>query len=397
MDPIDFDVQPDPFHAKIEALTGRGLRRTLRTVASACGPTIRLEGRTVVLLASNDYLGLTTHPRLKQASLDAIQQYGVGAGASRLISGTLPPHTLLEQRLAQFKQTEAALVFGSGYLANLGLLPALIAKNGTIYADRLCHASLIEACRLTGAALRVYHHADPDHLIRLLGQRRSRHPAVIVTDGVFSMDGDIAPLPALVQIAQSYNATLLIDDAHGTGVMGTFGHGTLEHCAVSERVLFHMGTLSKALGTSGGFVVGPMSLIQFLINTAKSFIYTTAPPPATMAAAIAAIDVIEQEPDRRARLWDNREHFYRKLLAAGFRTTATVTPIIPILIGDPNRAKHLADRLLELGVYAPAIRPPTVPKGASRIRCTVTSEHTREQLDLALNALTQAATELHLL
>ncbi|MCI0568733.1 MAG: 8-amino-7-oxononanoate synthase, partial [Acidobacteria bacterium] len=342
----------------------------------------------------NDYLGLATHDRLKQAAITAIERFGTGAGASRLISGTLPPHVELEAALARFKGTEASLLFGSGYLANIGLIPALIESGGLILADRLCHASLIDACRLSGATFRVFRHRDVAHLRQLLEKRGASQRTLIVTDGVFSMDGDLAPLPDLLALAERYEAQLLVDDAHGTGAMGPQGRGTLEHFDLEGRLPFHMGTLSKALGGSGAYVVGPASLIHYLVNRARSFIYTTAPPPATAAAAQAALEVLSKEPGRRTRLWDNRRQLAEGLLALGFSLTDTASPIVPVLIGDPARASQMAERLLQLGVYAPAIRPPTVPRNGSRIRTTVTSEHSPEQLDQVLAAFRQAGRDM---
>ena len=385
------------FEDRLRELDAQHLRRRLRLVESEPGPVTTVEGRRVILMASNDYLGLATHPLLKRAAIEATTRFGVGSGASRLVSGTLPPHRDLESALARFKGTEAALAFGSGYLANVGLIPSLIGSGGLIVADRLCHASLIDGCRLSGADLRVFRHRDLTQLDSLLARRSQRRDTLIVTDGVFSMDGDLAPLPELVALAERYAARLLVDDAHGTGVMGAHGRGTLEHFGLEGRIPFHMGTLGKALGTSGAYVAGPQSLIDYLLNTARSFIYSTAPPPGTAAASVAALELLQAEPERRARLWDNRNYFHTGLKALGFRLADSQSPIIPVLIGEPRHALALAERLLELGVYAPAIRPPTVPKETSRIRTTVSSEHTREQLDAVLGAFRQAGQELRLI
>ena len=385
------------FDDRLHQLEARHQLRRTRLVESGPGCMVTLEGRQVILMASNDYLGLATDARLKQAAISATERFGVGAGASRLISGTLRPHQDLEAALAKFKGTEAALIFGSGYLANIGLIPALIGSEGLILADRLCHASLIDGCRLSGAELRVFRHRDTTQLASILARRTPRRHTLIVTDGVFSMDGDLAPLPELISLAERHGAGLLVDDAHGTGVLGAQGRGTLEHFGVEERQPFHMGTLSKALGTSGAYVAGPESLIRYLVSTARSFIYTTAPPPATAAAALAALQIIQTEPERRARLWANRDRFYSDLQAMGYRLAESRSPIIPVLIGETEKTLALADRLLELGVYAPAIRPPTVPKGTSRIRTTVTSEHTTEHLNIVLAAFRQAGREFGLI
>lgn len=385
------------FEDDLAQLAARHLLRRLRQAESAPGPVSTIEGRPVILMAANDYLGLATHPALRRAAIAAIERFGVGSGASRLISGTLPPHTELEAELARFKGTDASLVFGSGYLANIGLIPALAGAGGLILADRLCHASLIDGCRLSGADLRIFRHRDVAHVEQLLMQRKVRRATLIVTDGVFSMDGDLAPLPDLLALAERYDARLLVDDAHGTGVMGKTGRGTLEHFEVEARLPFHMGTLSKALGGSGAYVAGPTTLIHYLVNHARSFIYTTAPPPASAAAAQAALAVIRNEPERRTRLWANRQRWVEGLAGLGYRIADTASPIVPVLIGEADQAVQLADRLLQLGVFAPAIRPPTVPDGTSRIRTTVSSEHRPEHLTQALAAFRQAGQALRLI
>ncbi|HSA61456.1 MAG TPA: 8-amino-7-oxononanoate synthase [Nitrospiraceae bacterium] len=374
------------FRTHLQELAGKSLTRRLRALGSGTGPTVLFEGRRVILLSSNDYLGLATHPDVVQAAVRATELYGAGAGASRLVCGTLPPHEHLESALAAFKQTESALLFGSGYLANLGTIPCMVGQGGLILADRLCHASLIDGCRLSGADFRVFRHGDSAHVESLLKRRRSTRPTLIVTDGLFSMDGDLAPLPELVSLAAQHNATLYVDDAHGTGIMGSSGRGTIEHFGLERKVPFHMGTLGKALGSSGAYVVGPRDIIDYLINTSRPFIFTTAPPPGTAAAADAALGVVQREPERRARLWANRRRLFDGLRQLGFRMTPTVSPILPILIGDAAKTLAFAERLLAHGVYAPAIRPPTVPDETSRIRVTVTSEHSADQIDEALRA-----------
>lgn len=384
------------FRTRLQQLADQSLKRRLHTLDSATGPTIRLAGRTVLLLASNDYLGLATHPDVIQAAVQATERYGTGAGASRLVCGTLPPHAELEQALAIFKHTPSALVFGSGYLANLGVIPSLITRGGLIFADRLCHASLIDGARLSGADLRIYRHRDLNHLESLLKRTTSGRPLLIVTDGLFSMDGDLSPLPELATLAERFGATLYVDDAHGTGIMGRSGRGTLEHFGVESRIPFHMGTLGKALGSSGAYIAGPTDMIQYLINTSRPFMFTTAPPPSAAAAARAALTVLQQDPSRRARLWRNRDHLFAGLTRLGFHLTESVSPILPILIGQADKALAFAEQLLAHGVYAPAIRPPTVPDGSSRIRVTVTAEHSPEQIELALSAFERAGQSAHL-
>ena len=356
-----------------------------------------LGNRRVILLSSNNYLGLSTHPAVVEAAVAATRQYGAGSGASRLVCGTLPPHEELETALARFKGTEAALTFAAGYLANISVIPALIGKDGLILADRLCHASLIDGCRLSGATFRVYHHRDMDHLEQLLARRPSAKSTLIVTDGLFSMDGDIAPLMDIALLAEQYEAAVFVDDAHGTGILGRTGRGTLEHCDVESRMPYHMGTLSKALGSAGAYLVGSAAFIAYLVNTCRAFTYTTAPPPASAAAGTAALRVIEQEPERRARLWHNRERLAQGLRGLGFQLNASESPIMPIIVGDPDRAVNLAQALLMSGVYAPAIRPPTVPPATSRLRLTITSEHKAEHIDHALAALEQAGRALNMI
>jgi len=375
---------------RLHELAAQHLTRHITPLHSGVGPVVEMAGRRILLLASNDYLGLATHPEVVQSAIEATQRFGTGAGAARLISGSLPPHQELESVLAQFKGTEAALTFSSGYLANIGTIPALIGRGGLILADRLCHASLIDGCRLSAADFRVYRHNDTDHLQSLLSTRRKSRRTLIVTDGLFSMDGDLAPLPELWRLAQNYEAELYIDDAHGTGVMGLHGRGTAEHFGLDADLPFQMGTLGKAFGSSGAYLAGSSTLIHYLINTSRSFIFTTAPTPSSAAAVTAALRVMQREPERRARLWANRERLFSGLMQMGFRLSRSVSPIMPILVGNAETAISFAEHLFTEGVYAPAIRPPTVPDNTSRIRVTVTSEHTSNHIDHALTAFQRA-------
>jgi glycine C-acetyltransferase/8-amino-7-oxononanoate synthase len=378
------------FEDYLAELAAKHLTRRLLPLESGTGPVVRLGGRDVLLFASNDYLGLAGHPEVVAAAVRATQTYGAGSGAARLVSGSLPPHQQLEQALALFKRTESALTFGSGYLANTGAIPALIGRGGLILADRLCHASLIDGCRLSGADLRIYRHNDMEHLAALLDKRRKARRTLIVTDGVFSMDGDLAPLPDLATLAQSYDADLYVDDAHGTGVMGADGRGTVEHFALETRIPLRMGTLGKALGSSGAFIAGPEPSIRYLLHRCRSFMFATAPPPASAAAAVAALQIVEREPERRRRLWDNRERLFTGFRRLGFALAPTVTPILPIVVGRAETAMRLSEELLADGVFAPAVRPPTVPAETSRIRVTVTSEHTAADIDHALTVFERA-------
>ena len=385
------------FEQEIKHLETRHLRRQLRIVESPSDTVITIDGRRFIAMASNNYLGLANHPAVNRAAIEAIEQWGVGAGAARLISGSMTPHHQLEQDLAQFKQVEAALTFGTGYTTNLGLIPALIDRDGLILADRYCHASLIEACRLAKAKLRVFHHNDVEHLEKLLKKRERACPTLVVTEGVFSMDGDLAPLPELLTLCQQHEATLVIDDAHGTGVMGKNGRGTVEHFGMKPQDLIQMGTLSKAIGTSGGYVAGPAALKEYLINTSKAFIYTTASPPAIAAGVSAAIRIIQHEPARRERLWNNRNALHAALTDLGFQLTNSQSPILPVIVKSQETALEMSQALYEAGVYVPAIRPPTVPKDSSRLRLTVSSEHTQEQLENVVRSLREAGQTLRVI
>ena len=378
------------FEDYLEELAAKHLTRRLLPLESGTGPVVRIAGRDVLLFASNDYLGLAGHPEVVAAAVHATETYGAGSGAARLVSGSLPPHQQLEQALAQFKGAASALTFGSGYLANVGAIPALVDRGGLILADRLCHASLIDGCRLSGADVRIYRHNDMEHLAALLAKRRAGRQTLIVTDGVFSMDGDLAPLPELATLAHSYEAHLYVDDAHGTGVMGAHGRGTVEHYGVEARIPLHMGTLGKALGSSGAFIAGPDPSIQYLLHRCRSFMFGTAPTPGSAAAAVAALQIVVREPERRRRLWDNRERLCAGFRRLGFTLAPTASPIIPILIGRAETALRFAEQLLANDIFAPAIRPPTVPAETSRIRVTVTSEHAAAHIDQALVAFERA-------
>ena len=386
------------FREELERLKQRGLYRFLRRVDSEQGPHVVINGRSCILLAGNNYLGLANHPDVRQAAIEAIQQYGVGSGASRLISGNMALHQELETRLARFKGTRAALVFSTGYMANLSILSCLVPENGLILLDRLCHASLIDGARLSGRRYRIYSHRDLDKLEQLLKKKPRHNSALIVTEGIFSMEGDIAPLPQLLYLARQYGARILVDEAHATGVLGRHGRGTLEHFGLdsSSEELLQMGTLGKAIGAFGAFVVGNDDMIEYLINKARAFIYTTALPPAVCAAAIAALDLIEKEPERRTQLWQNRNVLHQGLQNLGFDTLNSETPILPILITESDKAMELSEILFEHGIYAPAIRPPTVPKRTSRIRMTVMTDHTPSDLNRVLEVLEKAKTTLSL-
>jgi len=352
-----------------------------------------MNNRELLLLCSNDYLGLANHPALRQAALQAMERYGFGAGASRLVSGTSELHQALENRLALFKGTEAALVFNSGYAANTGIIPAIVGIGDLILSDSLNHASIVDGCRLSKAQVKVYPHKDSVQVETLLKNNRQARRKLIVTDGVFSMDGDIAALPDLVYLSEKYGAILMVDDAHGTGVLGQTGKGTVEHFGLSGRVHVQMGTLGKALGSFGAYAAGSKELSDFLINCSRSFIYSTALPSSVCAASLAAIDLLEQEPERRERLWNNRNQFAHGLRSIGISTGTSETPIVPLIIGDSGRALKAAEKLFEYGVYATAIRPPTVPADAARIRTTVSAAHSNVDIDSALDIFSRLQKE----
>jgi len=369
----------DLFAEQLQALRARSLDRHLREIESGQGSTIDLGGKRLINFSSSDYLGLANEPRLREAAIAAINQYGVGAGASRLVSGTQSPHLRLESALAKWKETPAALCFSSGYAAALGTLPALATKSDVILLDKLCHASLIDGAKLSGATLRVFPH---NHLAKLkshLEWARRTHPKgriLIVTESVFSMDGDRAPLPDLVDLKREFSALLLLDEAHAVGIIGPNGRGLAAAGNLSEYVDVQMGTLSKAFGASGGYICGARSLIEWLINRARSFIFSTAPPPALAAAALAALDFISsaEGEDRRHILWRNIEILRERLsLDSG-------SAIFPWMVGDEQAALELATDLQAEGFFVPAIRYPTVAKGAARLRITVTAVHTAEQI-----------------
>ena len=373
------------FKQDLSGLEQQHLLRRLTIVDSYDGPRVVINGKSILLMCSNDYLGLAGHPALRDAARIAMDQYGFGAGGSRLVSGTSALHHELEQRLAAFKGTEAALVFNSGYAANTGIIPAITQKGDVILSDCRNHASIVDGCRLSKAERTVYRHNDMNHVEYILKESRDARLKLIVTDGVFSMDGDIAPLPELALLAEKYGAILMVDDAHGTGVLGKTGKGTVEHFGLSRGVHIQMGTLGKALGSFGAYVAGNRDLIDFLVNHARSFIYSTALPPSVCAASIAAIDLVEKEPMHREKLWRNRERFVSGLTSLGFNIGDSVTPIVPILIGDSEQACKAGDKLIEYGVYATAIRPPTVRPGTARIRATVTASHSDQDIDAALD------------
>ncbi|MCD4824449.1 MAG: 8-amino-7-oxononanoate synthase [Phycisphaerae bacterium] len=374
--------------ARLDELAKRDLLRSPRELSSAAGERVTIAGRDVLCLCSNDYLGLANDPAVRAAAVEAIERWGVGSGASRLISGTMSPHVELERALADFKGTEAAVVTPAGWMANHAAVTTLVGPGDLILADKLNHASILVAATASGARLRTYHHCDTQRLETLLRRHRASHRrCLIVTDSLFSMDGDLAPLREIVRIKQQYDAQLLIDEAHATGVLGSGGQGAGELLGVEGQIDVTVGTLSKAIGTAGGFVAGPDVLIRMIRNTAKSYIYTTAPPPAICAAALAALKIIQTQPQRREKLLQLAADFRDGLHAAGMDTRGSVSQIIPVVVGSAGEAVSLSEMLLEEGFFIPAIRPPTVPPATSRLRISLSASHHAADLERLVNIL----------
>jgi len=383
---------------QLEAWRNAGTYQRLRILESPTAAESTFDGRDVINLASNNYLGLTTHPKLIQAALDAVRDFGVGSGAVRTISGTMSLHMQLEERIARFKNVEACVVFQSGFAANAGTVSAILSPDDHIISDELNHASIIDGCRLSKAKIHVFPHKDASAAGRILQELTSSSDRkLLITDGVFSMDGDIGPLPSLVEVAERYGAIMMVDDAHASGVLGRAGRGTVDHFNLHGRVHIQVGTLSKAIGVLGGYVCGSRDLIEFLYHRARPFLFSTSHPPAVAAACLAAFDVLEQEPERIQSLWDNTKYFKQNLISAGFDTGKSETPITPIMVGDAKTAHHLSASLFEEGVLATGIGFPTVPEGKARVRTIVTATHTRDQLDRALDILTRVGRRMGLL
>ena len=372
---------------ELQDLKNSSLYRTLKSVAGEQGPVLTVDGREVLNFSSNNYLGIANHPDLAAAAKQAIDRYGCGSGASRLISGNMVLHEELECKLAEFKGTEAALVFNSGFQANTGLLSTLAGEGDVIFSDALNHASIIDGCRLSRATTVVYAHCDLDRLEQELKGAANCRRRLIVTESIFSMDGDEAPLAGIVDLAEKHGAMVMVDEAHATGLFGAAGAGVVAKLGLGDRVLVQMGTLGKALGGFGAYVAGSGVLRELLINRCRSFIFTTSLPPAVMAMAIAAIDLVKREPERRETLWNHFRSMTEGLRALGFEVGASSSPILPVIIGDADACMRYSERLLERGVFDQGIRPPTVPPGTSRLRITLMATHTRLHIDRALKVL----------
>src|SRR6188508_2527324 len=397
--------RPDPLHFledEVAALKERHLYRRLRVMSSAQGPIVSVDDRRLVSLSSNDYLGLTHHPRLREAVLEAVREFGVGSGAVRTIAGTMTMHQELEAELAAFKGTEAVLTFQSGFTANTGVIPTITGETDLIVSDALNHASIIDGMRLSKAPRKVYPHADVDALREVLREAvAGGRPGggewrliLVVTDGVFSMDGDIAPLPGIVEAAEEFGAAVMVDDAHASGVLGRNGRGSVDHFGLHGRVPIQVGTLSKAVGALGGYVAGSEALREILTQRSRPFLFSTSHPPAVVAACREAIKVMQEEPELLERLWTNTRRFKSDLGRLGFDTGRSETPITPVMMGDPETAMRFSDRLMGEGVFAQPVVFPTVALDQSRIRTIVTAAHAREQLDMALAAFSAVGREL---
>ena len=370
-----------------------------RTLSSPQGGRIILDGREVINMASNNYLGLANHPDVVAAAKDAIDKFGVATTASRNICGNYTVHDELEEKLAKFKNVEAVLVFNCGVSANSALIPVLVGKGDIIYSDELNHGSIIDGCRLSGAKITVYRHMDTAHLEELMeADKNTDCKKIIVTDTVFSMDGDLAPLPVLADLADKYGVELVVDDAHGDGVMGPGGRGTVDHFGLRDRIKYETGSLSKAFGSAGGFVAAPKEFIERFRPIARSFIFTASPmAPCLTAAAAKSTDIMMESDALWQKLWDNRNYFAEKLDKLGLNTGSSVTPVIPIIVGDAEKAQALSKMMYEKGVYAQALQFPMVPRGTARLRTIISADHTKEDLDQVLAAVEECAKELGLI
>jgi glycine C-acetyltransferase len=378
----------------LEQLKAQGLYRRLRVLEDEQRAHTTFDGRSVVNLSSNNYLGLTTHPKLREKALEAIERYGVGTGSVRTIAGTMSLHVELERRLAEFKHTEATVVFQSGFTANAGTVSAILTKEDVVISDELNHASIIDGCRLSRAAIKVFPHRDVDAARKILRELPAGQRKLLITDGVFSMDGDLGPLPDLCAVAEEYGAIMMVDDAHASGVFGKNGRGTVDHFGMHGRVDVQVGTLSKAIGALGGYVAGSAAFIDFLHHRARPFLFSTSHPPSVAATCLAALDVLLEEPQIIDRLWENTRFFKNGLVDLGFNTGTSESPITPVMVGDGALCMKLSDRLFQEGVFAQGIAFPTVAKDKARVRTIVTATHTRDELQFALDRFAAVGREL---
>ncbi|QDQ02597.1 8-amino-7-oxononanoate synthase [Lysinibacillus fusiformis] len=382
------------FQQELQLIEEKGLKRKLRSFSTGNESEVMMNGKKFLLFSSNNYLGLATDSRVKKKASGGIKKYGTGTGGSRLTTGNFVIHEQLESEIAVLKETEAAIVFSSGFLANIGVISSVMKEGDIIFSDAWNHASIIDGCRLSKANTIVYEHADMEDLERKLKQSHGNGKKLIVTDGVFSMDGDIAPLPEIVALAKEYNANIMVDDAHATGVLGNEGRGTADYFGLKDEIDFIVGTLSKAIGAEGGFVATSSLAKQYLLNTARSFIFQTGLSPSAIEAAREGILIIQNEPERRIQLLNNAQYLRLKLGEYGFVIGQGDTPIISLLVGNSHKAMQFSEKLMDEGIFIPAIRPPTVPKGSSRLRITVMATHTMEQLDMVINKIKKIGKEI---
>jgi glycine C-acetyltransferase len=393
-------VRADPLQylsSELVSLREQGVYRNLRVLDGEQRAHTSVDHRSVVNLSSNNYLGLTTHPRLRAAAAEALRALGVGTGSVRPIAGTMEIHMELERRLAVFKRTEAAVVFQSGFTANAGTVSSVLTRDDAIISDELNHASIIDGARLSRATIKVFPHRDVDAARRVVAELPRQQRKLLISDGVFSMDGDLGALPGLCDLADEFGCIMMVDDAHASGVFGTNGRGTIDHFGLHGRVDIQVGTLSKAIGALGGYVAGSRALIEFLFHRARPFLFSTSHPPSVAATCIAALDVLETEPQWMQQLWDNTHFFKAGLQTLGFDTGISESPITPVVVGDAALAMTLSDRLFDEGVFAQGIGFPTVPRGKARVRTIVTATHTREELQFALDSFSKVGTELGIL
>src|SRR3954463_14760650 len=387
---------------QMNELKQKGTHFKLRVLEDEQAPECTVDGKHVINLASNNYLGLTTHPKLREAAIAAIEQYGVGSGAVRTVSGTMSIHMQLEEKIARFKNTEACVVFQSGFAANAGTVSSVLGKDDVIISDELNHASIIDGCRLSKAAIKVFPHKDAGAARKILESLPANQRKLLITDGVFSMDGDLGALPELCALAEEFGCIMMVDDAHASGVFGKNGRGTIDHFNVHGRVDIQVGTLSKAVGALGGYVAGSKALIEFLYHRARPFLFSTSHPPSVAATCIAAFEVLEQEPERIERLWENTRFWKKELGLLGFdiggkTTPASETPITPIIIGDGKTTMDFSRELFKEGVMGTGIAFPTVPEGKARIRTIMTATHTQEELQQALTVLKSVGKKMGIL
>lgn len=375
-------------------LKSKGRYRHLRQIENISNNYVKVDGRTLLMCASNNYLGLSKHPLTQKAAIEAITQHGVGSTGARLTTGNSPLHEQLEKEIANLKGTESAIVFNTGYMANLAVLTALTGPEDVIFSDELNHASIIDACRLSKAKIVIYKHSDLQDLEMKLKQEVYSRRKIIVTDGVFSMDGDIAPVAGLVELSENFLAWLMIDDAHGTGVLGSTGGGTADYFGMTDRVFIQMGTMSKAIGSEGGYIAGSQILIDYLRNRARPYIYSTALSPGVIAASIEGIRLVRDQPNRREELRQRVMQLREGLRAEGFQVPLGETPIVPVILGGEEKALAFSSKLESEGIFAPAIRPPTVPNGTSRIRLTITATHTEAEIEQIIKGFRNVAREV---